>query len=270
MRRSRVVVGALMVLVDALGLHGAAYGDEKEKNGAVPTVETVPDAVRVTLVKSGGEHVVSSVSGGGTTRVGCAWRVVFVDDLDQVPYGTSVGPKPDPEARLGLLLCNGMVVRPLWVSPADVIDLDAAARVEAQRYVEHVLTPAVRIGVNPAARGLAGLDSWFWIEGFDGSVSAPPIRALGVTIDVRMTSGAVSWDFGDGTVEAGDLGRAYPQESTVRHVHQHDGTYVITASIALVPEYRVDGGPWLALPNLSAVATTTHPVEQRQAVVTQT
>ena len=53
------------------------------------------------------------------------------------------------------------------------------------------------------------------------------------------------------TSVAGDLGRAYPAESTVQHVHQHDGTFTITATIDLVPEYRVDGGPWITLPNLA-------------------
>ena len=191
-------------------------------------------------------------------------------EVDEVPYETSGAPKPHPEAQLLLLLCDGNVVQPIWVAPEDILDLDAAARNEAQRYIEDVLVPAVRIGVNPAARGLVGLDSWFWIDGFDGSVTASPISAFGLTIDVRMSSGTVSWDFGDGTVEAGDLGRPYPEESTVRHVHQHDGSFAITATIDLVPEYRVDGGPWLTLPNLVAVATATHPVEERQAVVTQT
>jgi hypothetical protein len=124
--------------------------------------------------------------------------------------------------------------------------------------------------VNPAARGLVGLDSWFWIDGFDGSVTSPPISAFGLTIEVRMHSGSVSWDFGDGTEESGDLGRAYPERSTVRHVHQQDGTFTITAVIDLVPEYRVNGGPWFTLPPLSATATTGHEVEEREAVVTQT
>ena len=100
-------------------------------------------------------------------------------------------------------------------------------------------------------------------------MTAPPITAFGLTIDVRMSSGTVNWDFGDGESAVGDLGRAYPAESTVQHAHQHDGTYTITASIDLVPEYRVDGGPWFTLPNLQALASTDHPVEERQAVVTR-
>src|SRR5690606_20208194 len=128
-------------------------------------------------------------------------------------------------------------------------DLDEAARVEAERYVRDVLMPAVSIGVNPVAKGLVGLRSWFWIEGFDGTVTAPPISAFGMTIDVRMSTGSVTWDFGDGTVEPGDLGRAYPAESTVQHAHQSGGTYTVAATLDLVPQYRVDGGAWIMLPD---------------------
>ena len=263
MRRALAVI-TLALLQIALSPHAGAEERPPDSN-----VGTIPGAVRVVVTKAGGEHTVHSVSGGAGDQVGCHWTLTFLPDLDDVTYGTSAGPKPHPEARLALLLCNGAIVQPIWVAPDDIVDLDAAAADEAERYVEDVLVPAVRLGVNPAAKGLVGLDSWFWIEGFDGSMVAPPITAFGLTLEVRMSSSTITWDFGDGTVEPGDLGRAYPEESTVRHVHQYEGTFTITASIDLVPEYRVDGGPWLLLPNLVAVATTTHPVGERQAVVTQ-
>jgi hypothetical protein len=256
-------------LVFALVLFGVTPSAAEDRNVTEET-KTVTDAVRVIIVRAGGEDTVRAVRGGSAPREACDWSVVYVDDLDQATYGTSAGPKPDPEARLALLLCNGTVVQPIWIAPRDVVDVDASAGGLAQRYIEDVLEPGVEIGINPAARGLAGLDSWFWIEGFDGTVTAPPISAFGMTIEVRMSSGTVSWDFGDGTVVDGDLGVPYPEESTVRHAHQHDGTFTITAAIDLVPEFRLDGGPWLVLPNLQAVATTTHAVEEREAVVTDT
>lgn len=258
-----------MTFVAVLWQQPMASGDE-----TIPvagTAETVDNAVRVTLVRSGGDYAVQSVGGGSSAgREGCTWTVVFVPNLEDAPYGTSAGPMPDPEARFALLLCNGAVTRAIWVAPSDIVDLDAAARAEADRYIREVLTPAVSIGVNPSAKGLAGLRSWFWIDGFAGSVTAPPISAFGLTIDVRLTAGSVTWDFGDGTVEAGDLGRPYPEESTVQHAHRRAGSYDITATIALVPEYRINGGTWITLPNLAAVATATHQVEQRQPVVTDT
>jgi hypothetical protein len=263
----RVLIGFVPLL---LLCSSPAAADESEP---VPDgeAETVPGAVRVTILVSGGEQVVQSVSGGSSgSGSGCQWSVLYAPDLDDTPYGTSAGPRPRPDARFALLLCNGQVMQPIWVSPSDVIDLDAVARDEAQRYIEDVLVPNVRIGVNPAARGLVGLGSWFWIEGFAGSVTAPPISAYGLTIDVRMSSGSVAWAFGDGATLVGDLGRAYPVESTVQHTHQTDGAFTVTATIDLVPEYRVDGGPWLTLPNLQATATVQHQVEERQAVITKT
>ncbi len=268
MKRVLCVIAALLVTMVVSPGAAAEEGDYNDETGS--DVGTIEDAVRVTIVRSGGSYTVGSVSGGGSSgpRAGCRWTLVFAPELSDVPYGTSAGPQPSPEARFALLLCDGTIVRAIWITPADIIDLDALAAAEAQRYVEDVLVPDVHIGVNPAARGLVGLRSWFWIEGFSGVVTAPPIAAFGLTIDVRMSSGTITWDFGDGVAEAGDLGRAYPAESTVQHAHQRDGAFTIVATIDLVPEYRVDGGPWLPLPALQAVATAPHEVEQRQAVIT--
>lgn len=262
---------ALTILVVTLHMMTSpALADESDpvSHGGA---ETTAEGVRVTILVMGGEHVVQAVSGvRGGAQAGCSWSVVFAPDLDDTPYGTSAGPKPHPDARFALLLCDGSNVRAIWVSPDDIVDLDALARDEAQRYIEDVLVPVVAIGVNPAGRGLVGLPSWFWVEGFTGSVSAPPISAFGVTIDVRMSSGTTAWDFGDGSRVVGDLGQAYPAESSVQHIHQSDGEFTVTATIDLVPEYRVDGGPWLPLPALQATASTRLPVEERQAVVTET
>jgi hypothetical protein len=259
----------LLLLLAVLVCPAVASADQTDP--VDEDVETVEGAVQVTIVKAGGSYSVAGVSGGGSEEhVGCAWTVVFSPDLDDTPYGTSAGPMPTPDSKFALLLCNGSIVRAIWVQPDDIVDLDAVAEDEAQRYIEDVLVPNVRIGVNPAVQGLVGLRSWFWIEGFDGSITAPPITAFGMTIDVRMSSGTITWDYGDGVVEDGDLGRPYPAESSVQHAHQDDGTFTITATIDLVPEYRVNGGPWLTLPGLQAVATTQHDVEERQAVITRT
>jgi hypothetical protein len=261
----RLLAGLLGLIVFA------AVPASADDRTPVGTAETVTNAVRVMLLKQGGTYDVQSVSGEGSgARQGCSWTLIFAPALEDAPYGTSPGPTPHPDARFALLLCNGSIVRAIWVAPDDVVDLDAAARTEAERYLRDVLTPAVTIGVNPSARGLAGLRSWFWIDGFGGTLTAPPISAFGLTIDVRMSTGAVTWDFGDGTVEQGDLGRAYPEESTVQHAHRDAGSYTVTATIDLVPEYRVNGGPWTTLPNLSTSASTTHAVEQRQPVITET
>lgn len=230
--------------------------------------QTTDDGVRVTVIKVGGVFSVGAVSGTGGSggQEPCVWSVV-TPTLNDAPYGSSAGAQPSPEHRFALLLCNGNLVREIWVAPADIVDVDAIATAEVERFVRDVLMPDVTIGVNPDASGLAGLRSWFWIEGFDGSVEAPTINAFGLSIDVRMTSEQVTWGFGDGTTLDGDLGLAYPAESTVQHAHRDAGAYDITATLHLVPEYRVDGGPWITLPNLEPTATAAFDVEEREAVL---
>ena len=252
------------VLLAAIGSDIAKADERRDQVQA----RTTPDAVRVTVIRMGGASTVGSVSGGAPAQQSCNWTVLFAPGLEDAPYGTSVGPKLDPDAQFALLLCNGGITRGIWIAPSDVLDVDAVALAEIERYVTDVLMLAVTIGVNPDAKGLAGLRSWFWIEGFAGVVQAPTINVFGLAIDVRMTSDSVTWDFGDGTSLEGDLGRAYPAESTVQHAHRDSGTYVIGATIHLVPEYRVDGGPWITLPNLTPTATTDLEVEEREPVIT--
>lgn len=256
----------LAVLLTAhLVVVGVAYADGEDVDG---TADTVGDIVRVMLWRTGGDDVVRSVSRAGSEQRGCGWSILYTPNLDDAPYGTTAGPKPHPDARFALLLCDGSIVRAIWVAPSDVVDVDAAVAGEVERYVRDVLAPGMSIGANPATKGLAGLRSWFWVAGFDGEVTAPPITAFGLSVEVRMSSERVTWRFGDGTEERGDLGRAYPQESTVQHAYRDGGTYSVDADVHLEPEYRVGQGPWLALPGITATVTTTHPVDEREPVIT--
>ncbi len=225
--------------------------------------------MQITVIRMGGVFSVGAVRGAGSggEQQGCVWSVLFAPELSDVPYGSSAGAQPSPEHRFALLLCDGNLVRGIWVAPADIVDVDAIAAAEVERFVRDVLMPDVAIGVNPDATGLAGLRSWFWIEGFDGSVDAPTINALGLSIDVRMSSQDVTWSFGDGSTLEGDLGLAYPAESTVQHAHRDAGAYDITATLHLVPQYRVDGGPWITLPNLEPSTTAAFEVDEREAVL---
>src|SRR5690606_11781477 len=104
----------------------------------------------------------------------CTWSAIPAQYSNEGDVITA--PRPDgvsEAAVLYVLFCDGNYHSTVWVMPEDVIDLDAAIAAEAQRYVEDVLAPGISIGVNPSARGLVGLPSWFWVEGFSGSVTAP-------------------------------------------------------------------------------------------------
>lgn len=253
-------LGAVVLAIVILS--STAHADEYGQAGG--TADTTDhNTVRVVVEKSGGEYRVKRpAASGGSSEPACDYDVLVREHSADPATGR-------PAGKFVVVLCEGRIVDIHELAEADVVDLDAAAAEEAGRYVDEVVVPNVKIGVNPAAQGLVGLPSWFWIEGWAGSVQAAPISAFGVTIDVRMSSGEVVWDFGDGTRVTGDLGRAYPTESTVRHAYQGPGTFTVTAAIALNAEYRVNGGPWITLPPLTADASTQHSVQERQAVLTE-
>lgn len=270
MARGRRILAGMALAAVPLFPFDVATAEERDTNQVVaPTAQTMDEAVRITILRLGGGEAVQAVTGATSAGDACDWSSIPAQSTNQgdvihVPDQ----PGADQQQVLYSLFCNGDFYGNVWVGPEDIVDVDAAIQAEAERYVQDVLAPVVRIGVNPSGQGLVGLASWFWIEGFSGSVQAPPISAFGMTVDVRMSSGTVRWDFDDGTVEQGDLGRAYPEESTVQHRFQRHGTYDVTAAIELLPEYSVNGGLWLTLPNLSVTAAASHTVEQRQPVLT--
>ena len=96
--------------------------------------------------------------------------------------------------------------------------------------------PQSAVIANPAARGLVGLDSWFWLAPTPGTITVDE-KVGATTYVVTATPRGADWDFGDGSaMRVGDrssLGTPYPQRSAVTHiyeVHSRAG-YVVMASI---------------------------------------
>jgi len=170
------------------------------------------------------------------------------------------------------LLCDGRHVRWLWLDPGTP-STAADPRVIAERAVADVGLPAMGIGVNPGARGLVGVESWFWAQGYDGTPITRQVSAFGMVVDVEITAASVHWDFGDGTSTTGDLGLAYPQRSTVTHAYRTDSggpghDYAVSMDVDFAPRFRVDGGAWSPLPDINKSQSVAYHVIQAQAVVT--
>ncbi len=224
-----------------------------------------PTEVTITIVRWQDQHHVHATgSDGGADPTGCDWSVV------PPPLGVwppaDLGPRP-PGAHLGLLLCDGVGVEVIWVGPHNTVDLAVEARRLVERYVAQVPVPTLRLGANPAPAALVGVESWFWLDGYDGRPIVDRIDALGVGVDVRISPTPVSWSFGDGTTTTGGLGRAWPERSTVRHTYQRHGPQRVEASLHLVPSYRVDGGGWEELPAITLAAALDHRAREAQAVI---
>jgi hypothetical protein len=217
-----------------------------------------------------GDHGTGDSSGSGG---GCRVAAVVLPALEAIPIAEGVF----DDAVAVQIRCGTAVVDERWVGTGDIVDIDAEARVQAQRYVETVLGPRLSLGTSPPANILVGLDTWFWLDGWDGAPIATTVTApWGDAIDLELALERVVWNFGDGTSPtSGDLGLPYPAESTVRHVYTHrstsrgnpDGAYRLEAQVRINVRYWYDGdGPFTVAPLQHAHAAPVI-VRQLQAVI---
>jgi len=110
--------------------------------------------------------------------------------------------------------------------------------------------PRLAVTVNPAT-GITGLQSWFWLVPGNATMPAASATAGPLTVTVRATLVDAVWDFGDGSrFDSGqNLGQAFPQPSSVRHVYETDtyglaSGYQAGATLRFGVWYSVNGGPW--------------------------
>jgi hypothetical protein len=94
----------------------------------------------------------------------------------------------------------------------------------------------IAITANPNARGLVGLDSWFWLAPTPDKITVD--EKIGATnYVVTATPRGADWDFGDGgSLRIGGrsgFGTQYPQHSPVSHTYEAHSRlgYVVGAAI---------------------------------------
>jgi hypothetical protein len=267
--RVRIAVGIVLALV--LGAL-PARADEHDDPFTWPTdvvVESNSDAVVVeadaqaTTLGSGG-------SGGGSD---CRLEVVgtigsiFVENFEEQ--------WSNPDLMPYLLWCGDEMRGLVWLdtgggSAAPALDPETIA----MHIRDEIPVPDADIRINPD-RGLVGVDSWFWIEGYNGAPIEESTDAFGQTVEVEARVTSYEWAFGDGdTFEAGMPGRPYPHRSQIRHVYQRSSAglaagYIVEVTFTFDVRYRVAGGGWLDLPGITRVASTSYPVRESQAVIQQ-
>ncbi len=185
-------------------------------------------------------------------------------DLRTTPMDTAPGPDYQPYH----VFCGPDYITSVWLRPQQ-FGLDP--RDLAERLVRDLPYPPAAVGVSPAGRGLTGLESWFWVEGYSGAPIVDSVTELGMTVEVEAVPASVSWDFGDGTTTAGrTLGRAPPARSSIVHTYERRAraTFPVRAIVRLDVRWRLDGGVWETLEPIARTATIDYPVvESRAALV---
>jgi hypothetical protein len=273
---------AALALV-ATGLFDASFAPAA---GAAARVSTDPTGAHVRLTRSGAwvEMRAPRADGGGDGGArpasGCLRRWVptaYPTYLRRSPVRPDrlvrpMPPSPGPGYVAYHVFCGDAYVTSVWLPPsafgaaAPFVDVRAIA----EELLRDLPYPPARIGASPESRGLTGLESWFWVEGYTGPLR-DAVDGLGMRVEVEATPASVRWDFGDGTVAvAGTLGRPAPARSDVVHTYEQrrrGSGAPVRATVRLAARYRVDGGPWEALDPVFRTATRGYPVAESRAAL---
>ncbi len=188
-----------------------------------------------------------------------------------------------PDTVPWMVRCDNGFTDVAWIPtgaadpPAVVVGNPPVAAVDPVAVAAEVLgivpLPPIRVGANPGT-GLVALPSWFWIDGYDGRRLSGS-RAVGlVVVEVEIWPQNYHWSFGDGaSLDTLSVGRAYPEESDVRHTYERSslgagGAFDTRLEIAFAAQFRVNGGPWTPLPPVVQSYSRAYPVQQLQSVLT--
>jgi hypothetical protein len=272
---------ALIAVTDA----GAVAPRALRARGAdVSNVSTDPAGAHVQLTHGGVWVEVRAGNGAGATgggrASGCGRRWVPTQYPIYLRHGpvspdyhiSPMPPSPGPGYVAYHVFFCGTYVTSVWLPPtafaaaAPVVDVRAIA----ERLARDLPYPAATVHASPDGRGLTGLESWFWVSGYRGTIR-DAVDGFGIRVEVEATPSVVRWDFGDGTpVVAGSLGQAAPARSDVAHTYEHRSRrapLTVRATLRLDVRYRVDGGPWQALDPVFRTATRGYPVAESRAAL---
>lgn len=201
---------------------------------------------------------------GGST---CTWSAREVDPVAVSPSG-AVPAQPSEDARLYAVYCDGEYRGLAWLAPRNFTNPPTQPLTE--ELVRRIEVLPATVDVRPQARGVTGIASLFWVQGYDGAPITESLSAFGLTVTVNATMTDVVWDFGDGTPPVhGGLGEAWPQRSSVQHnyVNPSTGTgYTVTVRVTLTPTFAVNNGAATPLAPIVLTFTRDYVVHEVQAV----
>jgi hypothetical protein len=132
--------------------------------------------------------------------------------------------------------------------------------------IRDVKLPGGKISAAPSVRGLANLESFFWLEG----VAQPPVdlSIAGSVLHAEFRVAEYRWTFGGGeslvTTGAGTPGL----DSEVRTRFRRRGVYPVGVTVMWVAEAWLDGRRVGEVDDLVSRAETTYPVAELRTVLT--
>jgi hypothetical protein len=273
-RRLQVILAALLALATA-GIVPAHAEDPPYTDPVNVTVDSGPDSVTVDATQTGTDP---GVSGTGTQASGgnapkCYLREVTDMDEDMTLEYWARRMQYAPY----YVICNGEIKSVVWIEITDPGNGSSGGSVRdpadvARELRDRIPIPRVSVDINPS-RGLVGVESWFWIDGYNGTPITNSTDAFGDLVQVEARVMRYEWSFGDGSSFVSESpGRPYPQRSEVRHLYERSSAgladgYTVVVDFEFGVRYRVNGGTWIELPGITRTSQANYPVRESQAVI---
>jgi PKD domain len=132
--------------------------------------------------------------------------------------------------------------------------------------VRRVKLPGGEIGVEPEARGLANLESFFWVEG----ANQPPVELQvgGSTVRAEFRVVEYRWTFGPGRTLVTEGPGSPGLESEVNATFPRRGVYRVGVTVVWAAEAFLDGRRVGEVDDLVSRAQTSYPVAELRTVLT--
>ncbi|MDP9331439.1 MAG: hypothetical protein M3P11_12475 [Actinomycetota bacterium] len=261
-------MAAVLVLLGPVAMADGPDDDQFDFNPTTVVHTNTNGAVVSSDAQATTTGTAGSVGGGSDCRLEPNGTIgeIFVDS-----FGAQLDQGLDPY----FLWCGNEMQGLVWLDPnAGGAGPALDPQTIAMHLRDEIPVPNADIKINPN-RGLVGVDSWFWIDGYNGSPIEESTNAFGQRVEVEARVTRYEWSFGDGkTLVAKTVGRSYPHRSQIRHVYERSSAglasgYRVEVSFSFTVRYRIDGGGWIDLPGISRVAETSYPVRESQSVIEQ-
>jgi hypothetical protein len=132
--------------------------------------------------------------------------------------------------------------------------------------VRRVKLPGGEIGAEPEVRGLANLESFFWVEG----ANQPPVdlQVGGSTVHAEFRVVEYRWTFGGGETLVTEGPGEPGLESEVRTSFRRRGMYPVEVTVVWVAEAFLDGRRVGEVDDLASRAELSYPVAELRTVLT--
>ena len=152
------------------------------------------------------------------------------------------------------------------VSLEEAVAIPGVTLAQVFAAVRRVKLPGGEIGVEPEVRGLANLESYFWVEGAE---QAPvDLQVGGSTVHAEFRVVEYRWSFGGGEpVVTSGPGRP-GLESEVNTVFRRRGVYPVEVTVVWVAEAFLDGARVGEVDYLVSQAAMSYPVAELRTVLT--